>query len=112
MAAVGRSAERVYRFVIRYKRMNLGDSPSRDEIGEGVGLAKSHVNDCLVQLVAAGWIVLPAHNRARAIQIPGSRWVFDEVGEHMGDETAVLSDADEEKDPLLPDLEGLQTLWA
>lgn len=100
--AVRRSAEQVYRFIIRYKRLHAGDSPSRDEIAAGVGIVKSHVNDCIVQLEAAGRIKRPAFNRSRAIMIPGSSWHFDETVEQTGGKLPLVGGGDEENDPLLP----------
>lgn len=76
------TAEAVYRYIIRYKRLHAGDSPTRREIGAAVGLSSpSTVNCHLEALARAGRIRLarPA-GKARMIAIPGASWEFDEVG--------------------------------
>lgn len=68
----------MYRFIIRFKRMNAGDSPSRREIAAGVGLPSvSMVQHHLLALEDAGRIVRPKRGKARMIAIPGAEWRFD-----------------------------------
>ena len=75
------TAEAMYRFIIRFKRMNGGDSPSRREIAAGVGLPTvSIVQHHLAALETAGLIRRPRRGQARRIGIPGASWEFDEVG--------------------------------
>ena len=75
------TTERVYRYIIRFKRMYGGDSPTRREIAAGVGLATvSAVHPHLDVLEAAGRIRRPKRGKARMIAIPLAAWVFDEVG--------------------------------
>ena len=70
------TAESVYRFIIRYKRLNAGDSPTRREIMAGVGLPSvSMVHHHLVALEAAGRIRRPKRGKARMIAIPGAELV-------------------------------------
>ena len=79
------TAEAMYRYIIRFKRMNAGDSPSRREIAAGVGLPSvSMVQHHLLALEAAGRIRRPRRGRARMIGIPGASWEFDEVGRSSG----------------------------
>ena len=74
------TAERMYRFIIRYKRVNAGDSPTRREIAAGVGLPSvSMVQHHLEALEAAGRITRARRGKARMIAIPGASWQFDEV---------------------------------
>lgn len=73
------TAERMYRYIVRFKMMNAGDSPTRREIAAGVGLPSvSMVQHHLVALEAAGWITRPRRGKARMIAIPGAIWRFDE----------------------------------
>lgn len=75
------TAERMYRYIIRYKRMNAGDSPTRREIAAAVELpAISTVQYHLDALEARGLILRPSRGQARRIAIPGARWEFDETG--------------------------------
>ncbi len=70
----------MYRFIIRFKRMNAGDSPTRREIAAGVGLPSiAIVQHHLKALEAAGRIRRPKRGQARRIAIPGAEWRFDEV---------------------------------
>lgn len=76
------TAAAVYRFIVRYKTLNAGDSPSRREIAAGVGLPSvSMVQHHLVALENAGRIKRPRKGKARMIAIPGARWELDEVGD-------------------------------
>lgn len=75
------TAEAVYRYIIRYKRQHAGESPTRREIGEGVGLmAVSTVHYHLVTLQREGMIRLTG-SKSRMIEIPGARWVAPDVCE-------------------------------
>ena len=75
------TAEAVYRYIIRYKRQHAGESPTRREIGEGVGISTpSIVHHHLIMLERAGRVKLarPA-GKARMIMIPGASWEFKEL---------------------------------
>lgn len=74
------TAESMYRYIIRFKRLHAGDSPSRREIMHALELPSvSMVQHHLLALEAAGRIVRPKRGQARMIQIPGAEWRFDEV---------------------------------
>ena len=74
------TAESVYRFIIRYKRMHAGDSPSRREIAAAVGLpSTSMVHSCLIALETAGLVTRSEGGKARMIGIPGAEWYFYEA---------------------------------
>lgn len=75
------TAEAVYRYIIRYKRLHAGESPTRREIGAGVGIsAPSVVHHHLVMLERSGRIRLGRPSgKARMIEIPGARWSFEEA---------------------------------
>lgn len=70
------TAEAMYRYIIRFKRMNAGDSPSRREIAAGVGRPPaSMVQHHLEALETAGLIRRPRRGQARRIAIPGAEWI-------------------------------------
>lgn len=74
------TAERMYRYIIRYKRMSGGDSPTRRELAAGVGLPSvSMVQHHLDALERAGRIERPKRGKARMLVIPGAYWQFDEA---------------------------------
>ena len=80
------TAAAVYRFIVRYKTLNAGDSPSRREIAAGVGLPSvSMVQHHLVALEVAGRIVRPKRGRARMIGIPGAVWRMEDGREGAAD---------------------------
>lgn len=67
-------AETVLRYIIRYKGLNDGLSPSMREIMEACGLrSTSHVDLQLRKLEEAGWI---SRNGARGIFVNGGRWTY------------------------------------
>ena len=75
------TAERMYRYIVRFKMMNAGDSPTRREIAAGVGLASvAVVQYHLGRLEKAGLITRPKRGQARRIGIPGASWQFEEAG--------------------------------
>lgn len=70
----------MYRYIIRFKRLHAGDSPSRREIQAAVGIpSMSMVQRHLESLERAGLIIRPRRGDARRIAIPGAEWRFDEV---------------------------------
>lgn len=74
------TAERVYRYIVRYKKLYGGASPTLREIADAVGLAAwSAVHPHLNSLESAGRIRRVRRGKARMIDVPGGRWVFDEV---------------------------------
>lgn len=75
------TAERVYRFIVDYKRSYGGDSPTLREIADAVGLeAVSAVKRHVDTLEAAGLLSRRLVGRARTIDVAGGRWVFEEEG--------------------------------
>lgn len=93
------TTERIYRFIVRFKRQYAGDSPTRREIAAGVGLATvSAVHPHLDALEQAGRIKRPKRGKARMIAIPFASWEFDEVGATGQNKCAVS--AGEEGDEL------------
>ena len=93
------TAERMYRYIIRYKRMSGGDSPTRRELAAGVGLPSvSMVQHHLDALERAGKIKRLKRGKARMIAIPFASWEFDEVGATGQNKCAVS--AGEEGDEL------------
>ncbi len=73
--------ERVYRFIVDYKREHDGVAPSVREIRNSVGLAStSTVIRHLRMLEKAGRIILNNYGASRSIQIPGALWLAP--GEH------------------------------
>lgn len=69
------TAESMYRFIVRFKRMNAGDSPSRREIAAALGLPSvSMVQHHLVALERHGLITRAGTRDARRIGIPGAVW--------------------------------------
>ena len=69
-----RTAE-VYGYIVGYKANSGGDSPSRREILEALGISTlSMVNYYLDALDEAGLIRLRGHQRARSIEVVGARW--------------------------------------
>lgn len=76
------TAERMYRFIIRYKVLNAGDSPSRREIQQALRLASpSMVQHHLATLERAGKICRPRRGAARMIAIPGGVWRLEPEAE-------------------------------
>lgn len=74
------TTECIYRFIVRFKRENGGDSPTLREIMAGVGLpTTSLVYYHLNLLEDAGKIVRPKRTKASRIAIPGAQWRFDEA---------------------------------
>ncbi len=72
----------MYRYIIRYKRLHGGDSPSRREIASAIGLPSvSMVQHHLLALESAGRITRPKRGKARMIAIPGAEWRFSELPE-------------------------------
>lgn len=91
------TAEAVYRYIIRYKRQHAGESPTRREIGAGVGISTpSIVHHHLMMLERAGKIVLARPSgKARMIAIPGAEWRFEEVRfEGNGENKCAVIDSD------------------
>lgn len=69
--------ERMFQFIVDYKRANCGLAPTVREIGESVGISSvSVVNYHLDRLQAQGRIIRLV--RKRGIMIPGAKWVHEE----------------------------------
>lgn len=84
----------MYRYIIRYKRLHGGDSPSRREIASAIGLPSvSMVQHHLLALESAGRITRPKRGKARGIGIPGAEW-------RMPGEGAQVSDSSEQADQI------------
>ena len=69
---------RIYRYIIRFKRMQAGDSPTRREIAAGVGLASSSTVQLHIGYLVAAGLVETKFDQARRIQIPGASWTYSE----------------------------------
>ena len=81
----GGMAERVYRFIVAYKRGQDGNSPTIREIGEACGISStSVVTYWLKRLVADGLIRRPepiiGNRYACKIEVVGGQWGLEEVG--------------------------------
>lgn len=91
------TSESIYRYIIRYKRQHGGESPTRREIGEGLGISTpSLVHHHLMMLERAGKIRLARPGgKARMITIPGASWQFDELNVEQNEENkcAICHDA-------------------
>jgi hypothetical protein len=75
-------AERVFDFIVWYKREHDGNSPVMREIGGGTGVTStSMVSFYLDQLVAMGLIRRPERFSSGNIEIVGGKWEF-EGGSH------------------------------
>jgi SOS-response transcriptional repressor LexA len=91
------TAERVYRYIVRYKKLYGGASPTLREIAAAAGLRTvSAVSPHLDTLESAGRIRRVRRGKARMIDVPGGRWVFDEVGaaEKRQNNCALSADGD------------------
>lgn len=66
---------RVYDFIIRFKQMNGGDSPTYREIADGAMLeSHSHVREHLDKLAGIGFIKISRQGLARRIAVKGASW--------------------------------------
>ena len=67
----------VYRFIIRYKTRNDGNSPSMPQIAKATKLrSASHVSIILHKLEEAGLLILPTDvHQKRSIIVTGARWL-------------------------------------
>jgi SOS-response transcriptional repressor LexA len=90
------TAERVYRYIVRYKKLYGGASPTLREIADALGMtAWSAVLPHLNRLESAGRIKRVRRGKARMIDVPGGRWVFDEVGAAESGPNICAQSADE-----------------
>lgn len=70
--------DKVYDFIVAYKKKHDGNSPTHEEIKDAVGLkSKSSVNWHLSQLVKAGLIEMPHYGGTRFIAVVGGRWKLE-----------------------------------
>lgn len=96
------TTEAVYRYIIRFKRMHDGDSPTRRQIGAGVGIpTTSVVNHHLQMLERTGRIALAKpRGQARMIRVTGAEWRFDELqtGENKCTSLALGGEAELQKE--------------
>lgn len=76
--AVAAARQRVYRFIIQFKRDHDGNSPSSREIADGTGiLSTNSVHYHLRMLEKQGKIHIERH-LARRITVIGGRWTCKE----------------------------------
>lgn len=69
--------QRVYRFVVQYKKQNDGNSPTIREIMDGCGITStSQVRYYLIKLAERGLIRLPEKGSAAKIEVVGGYWAF------------------------------------
>lgn len=69
--------DEVLQFIVDYKTISGGDSPSFREIGDHFGMSTSVVKYILVQIQVEGKIELPEDQRARFIKVVGGEWKFN-----------------------------------
>lgn len=69
--------ERVYRYIIKYKSENNGNSPSYRDIAENASVALCYVKKILRNLEEKGFIVLKA-NQAKGIEVVNSDWKMND----------------------------------
>ncbi len=66
---------RVLDFIIRYKMVHDGNSPSIRQIADGCNISSTNtVNYYLRRLAGAGRIDIGRKGESRHIQIPGAQW--------------------------------------
>ena len=67
-------------YIIAYKAATQGESPTMREIGRALGgLSTSNVKYNLARLAKLGCVELARDGRARAIRIPGAKWVAPQM---------------------------------
>lgn len=71
---------RIFDFIVTYKRKNDGNSPTLREIGEQFNASTSVVSSHLNKLAEAGKLIKPEFNSSRNIVVVGARWVYDDWG--------------------------------
>ncbi len=79
-SGVGKTTrERIYAFLVAYKREHDGNTPTKREIAEGCSLSTSSVNYHLIRLEIANRIHISGEGRSN-IEIVGGAW--DLAGAH------------------------------
>jgi len=73
--------DRIFDYIVQYKRENDGNSPSlRDLVADceagGTSAARYHV----MKLEKQGKINIPAAGRPRSIRVTGGRWTYEPPG--------------------------------
>lgn len=68
------TSDRVYAFIVDYKKANDGNSPSYRDIQEVVGVTLSTVKYILEKLADEGRIIILGKGKSRMIAIPGAEW--------------------------------------
>lgn len=71
---------RIFDFIVAYKRQNDGNSPTLREIGEQFNVSTSVVSSHLNKLIEAGKLAKPEFNSSRNIVVVGARWIYDDWG--------------------------------
>ena len=71
------SREQVYDFLVQYKRVHDGNSPSTQEIAEACNMSTTTVSYHLTRLEIDNRIHVPG-NRRRMIEIIGGHWDIEE----------------------------------
>ena len=72
----GATEQKVFEYIVRYKGLNDGASPSYRQIASACGVALGSVRYWLDRLEDAGKIYRD-EGQYRAICVPGGRWVFE-----------------------------------
>jgi len=71
--------DRVFQFIVTYKREHDGISPTLREIVEaGLASSTSHAKDVLITLYGDGRIDFAKGSAPRAIMVVGGRWDYDD----------------------------------
>lgn len=65
----------VYDWIVAYKYMNNGNSPTQNEVAEGAGFARGFTHHLLALLQERGQIRLPNDTRAGGIVVVGGQWI-------------------------------------
>ena len=66
--------ERIYQFIVRYKRLNDGLSPTVREIADGLGMGSTSIQYQLVNLERTG-LIRRVGFRSRGIKLIGGKYV-------------------------------------
>ena len=82
--------QKIYEYILRFKRRHDGNSPSIRQIADAFGLSVSIVHDHLGRLEAIGLIKRGPKGESRMINVVGAKWT-EPVS------IVVLNDADARK---------------
>ena len=69
--------DEIFKFIVDFKRVNDGISPTLKEIGDSCNISsKCVVSNSLRRLERQGKIELIGHKKSRMIKVIGGRWLF------------------------------------